>query len=87
MKLNTTDAPENQRSLYRMTIDFRNLNSVTTKQRTSQLPSIQAMEVNFHDGFVTTIDLANYYLSIEIKESSRNFFNFYVESEIWHHSR
>ena len=66
-----------------MRIDFRNLNSVTTNQRTSQLPSIQAMEINFHDAFVTTIDLANCYLSIEIKEA----FNFYVESEIWHHSR
>ena len=51
--LETIGAPENQRSLYRMTIDFRNLNSVTTNQRTSQLPSIQAMEVNFHDAFVT----------------------------------
>ena len=80
-------APENQRSLYRMTIDLRNLNAVTTNQRTSQLPSIQTMEVNFHDSFVTTIDLANCYPSIEIKESSRDYFNFYVESEIWHHSR
>ena len=45
------------------------------------------MEVNFHDAFVTTIDLANCYPSIEIKESSRDFFNFYVESEICHHLR
>ena len=52
---------------------------MTINQRTSQLPSIQA--------FVSTIDLANCYPSIEIKESSRNFFNFYVESEIWHNSR
>ena len=36
--IHTGDAPENQRSLYRMTIDFHQLNAVTTNQRTSQLP-------------------------------------------------
>ena len=49
--------------------------------------SVQEMELNFHDSFVSTIDLANCYPSIEIKETSRDYFNFYVESEIWHHSR
>ena len=43
------------------------------------------MEVNFQNAFVSTIDLSNCYPSIVIKESLRNYFNFYVENEIWHH--
>jgi hypothetical protein len=51
------------------------------------LPSIPSIEANFHNAFVSTIDLANCYPSIEIEESSRNFFNIYVEHEVWHHAR
>ena len=68
--------PDSERSLYRMTIDFRQINSVTQNQKTSQLPSIQTMDVNFQNAYVSTIDLANCYPSIVIKESSRNYFNF-----------
>ena len=83
--LESDNANDAQRSLYRMTIDFRQINAVTTNQKTSQLSSIQAMEVNFQHAFVSTIDLANCYPSIEIKESSRDYFNFYVVNKIWHH--
>ena len=34
------DLPDSQRSLYRMTIDFRQINSVTLNQKTSQLPKV-----------------------------------------------
>ena len=70
-----------------MTIDFRQINAVTTNQKTSQLPSIQSMEVNFQNAFVSIIDLANFYPSIEIKENLQDYFNFYMENEIWHHGR
>ena len=70
-----------------MTIDFRQINSVTLNQKTSQLPSIQAMEVNFQNAYVSTIDLSNCYPSIVLKKNSRDFFNFYMEHEIWHHVR
>ena len=86
-KLTSDGVSESQRSLYRMTIDFRAINAVTTNEKTSQLPSIQSIEANFHDAHVSTIDLSNCYPSIEIEESSRNFFNFYVEHEVWHHAR
>ena len=85
--LDSASVPDAQRSLYRMTRDFRQINAVTTNQKTSQLPSIQSMEVNFQNAFVSTIDLSNCYPSIVIKESSRDYFNFYVEIEIWHHGR
>ena len=80
----TSDA---QRSLYKMTIDFRSINAVTTNEKTSQLPSIQSIEANFQNAYVSTVDLSNCYPSIEIEENSRNFFNFYVEHEVWHHAR
>jgi hypothetical protein len=79
--------PDAQRSLYRMTKDFRSINAVTTNEKTFQLPSIQSIEANFHNAFVSIIDLSNCYPSIEIEESSRNFFNFYVKHEVWHHAR
>ena len=79
--------PDSQRSLYRMTIDFRAINQVTLNEKTSQLPSLQSIEANLHNALVSTIDLSNCYPSIEIEENSRNFFNFYVEHEVWHHAR
>ena len=39
------------------------------------------MEMNFHDAFVTTIDFANCYPSIEIKESSRDFLIFMLNQK------
>ena len=81
------DTPDCQRSLYRMTLDYRLLNKKTLNEKTSQLPSIQSIESKFFDSLVTTMDLANCYPSIIIKKSSRNYFNFFVESEIWHHAR
>ena len=50
--------PDSERSLYRMTIDFRQINAVTQNQMTSQLPGIQSMEVNFQNVYVSTIDFA-----------------------------
>ena len=81
------DLAKPEKSLYRMTIDFRSINLITLNEKTSQLPSIQAIENNFHNAIVSTIDLSNCYPSIEIEENSRNFFNFYVENEVWQHRR
>ena len=78
---------EPSRSLYRMTIDFRDLNRATKNERTCQLPSIQSIEHCFHDCFVTTLDLSNCYPSILLEESSQNYFNFYMENEILNHAR
>ena len=84
-KVETQPLPNNdlakpEKSLYRMTIDFRSINLITLNEKTSQLPSIQAIENNFHNAIVSTIDLSNCYPSIEIEENSRNFFNFYVKT-------
>ena len=68
-----------------MTIDFRSINAVTTNEKTSQLPSIQSIEANFQNSYVSTVDFVKCFPSIEIEESSRSYFNFYVEHEIWHH--
>ena len=73
--------PDSQRSLYRMTLDFRLLNLVTLNEKTAQLPSIQSIDANFFNAHVTTIDLSNCYPSIEIEEKSRNYFNFFVEEK------
>ena len=70
--------PDSQRSLYRMTLDFRLLNLVTLNEKTAQLPSIQNIEANFFNAHVTTVDLSNCYPSIEIAKSSRNYFNFFL---------
>ena len=40
---------------------------------TSQLPSIQAIERNFFNAIVSTVDLSNCYPTIELEESSRKF--------------
>ena len=78
---------QSSRNLYRMTIDFRDLNRATLNEKTCQLPSIQSIESSFHDSYVSTLDLSNCYPSILIDENSRNYFNFYMENEIWNHSR
>jgi hypothetical protein len=62
------------------------INQVTLNEKTSQLPSIQAIENNFHNAIVSTIDLSNCYPTIELEESSRKFFNFYVEEKVWQHN-
>ena len=82
------DTLPQQRSLYRMTIDFRDLNKVTLNEKTAQLPSIQSIEAQFHNNHVSTLDLSNCFPSIVIEESSRNFFNFYgPNGQVWHHAR
>ena len=70
-----------------MTSDFRSINLVTLNEKTSQLRSIQANENNFHNAIVSTIDLLKYFPTIEIEESSRKYFNFYVEDQVWQHRR
>jgi hypothetical protein len=79
--------PDSQRSLYRMTLNFRLLNKVTLNERTAQLPSMQSIEASFFNSFVSTLDLSNCYPSILIEEESRNYFNFFVEDQVWHHCR
>ena len=82
------DPPDDSgKSLYRMTLDFRQINRVTLNEKTSQLPSIQSIENNFHNSIVSTIDLSNCYPTIELEESSRKYFYFYVEDKIWQHNR
>ena len=77
-----------QRSLYRMTIDFRDLNKVTLNEKTAQLPSIQQIEAQFHNSHVSTLDLANCFPSIVIEKSSRDYFNFFgPNGQVWHHAR
>ena len=78
---------EKPRSLYRMTIDFRNLNKATKNEKTCQLPSVLSIENSFHDSYVTTLDLSNCYPSILLHEDSQNYFNFYMENEIFNHAR
>ena len=85
LKIDASEKPE--KSLYRMTLDFRMINQITLNEKTSQLPSIQAIENNFHNAIVSTIDLSNCYPTIELEESSRRFFNFYVEDKVWTHNR
>ena len=84
LKSDTSDDSGN--SLYRMTLDFRMINQVTLNEKTSQLPSIQAIENNFHNAIVSTVDLSNCYPTIELEESSRKFFNFYVEDKVSQHN-
>ena len=55
---------------YRMTIDFRALNKVTLNEYSTQLPSVQAIEVNFADAIVSTLDIANMFPSILLEEGS-----------------
>ena len=78
---------QTSRNLYRMTIDFRDLHRATLNEKTCHLPSIQSIESSFHNSYVSTLDLSNCYPSILIHENSRNYFNFYMENEIWNHSR
>ena len=52
--------PDSQRSLYRMTLDYRLLNKKTLNEKTSQLPSIQSIEAKFFNSYVTpTSSLTN----------------------------
>ena len=76
------DDPSLTPATYRMTIDFRHLNRVTLNDHSTQLPSVQSIEVNFADSIVSTLDIANMFPSILLHESSRDYFNFYFENEI-----
>ena len=85
--LQSDASDDSGKSLYRMTLDFHMINQITLNEKTSQLPSIQAIENNFHNAIVSTIDLSNCYPTIELEESSMKFFNFYVEDKVWQHNR
>ena len=76
------DDPSISPATYRMTIDYRHLNKVTLNDHSTQLPSIQSIEVNFADSIVSTLDIANMFPSILLHEASRDYFNFYFENEI-----
>ena len=71
--LKLDDSADSGKSLYRMTLDFRMINQITLNEKTSQLPSIQAIENNFYDAIVSTVDLSNCYPTIKLEESSRKF--------------
>ena len=80
------DSDSSGKSLYRMTIDFRMINKVIINEKTSQLPSIKAIENDFNNSIVSTIDLSNCYPSIELEESSRKYFmlrTWYFSIIVW----
>ena len=81
------DDPSLIHATYRMTIDFRHLNRVMLNDHSTQLPSVQSIEVNFADSLVSTLGIANMFPSILLHESSRDYFNFYFENEILRYAR
>ena len=76
-----------ERTLYRLTIDMRQINLSTRNDTTLVLPSIQTIERSFHNSHISTYDLSNMFYGITLKEDSTQFFNFYVEDTIWGHER
>ena len=82
----TTRAKQEDRVLYRLTIDMRTLNSATRNDTTIVLPTIESIERDFHGCNVTTLDLSNMFYNIKVSDDSIPFFNFYVEESVWSHS-
>ena len=63
-----------ERQLYRITLDYRNLNRATLNDTTISLPMLQSIESNFEGSIVTTLDLSNCFYSIELDEESKQYF-------------
>ena len=75
-----------ERQLYRITLDYRDLNRATLNDTTISLPTLQSIESNFEGSIVTTLDLFNCFYSIELDEESKQYFNFFMQNEIWTHN-
>ena len=57
---------QEDRVLYRLTIDMRTLNSANRNDTTIVLPTIESIERDFHGFNVTTLDLSNMFYNIKV---------------------
>ena len=81
-----SNAPE-ERVLFRLTIDMRQINLATMNDTTLVLPSIQTIERSFNDAIVSCFDLSNMFYNIALQPSSQKYFNFYIEDSMLGHVR
>jgi hypothetical protein len=73
------------RQLYRLSIDFRNVNKATLNDCTISLPTLQSIENSFQGCFISTFDITNCFYNIKMNQRSQKYFNFYAKNEIWQH--
>ena len=72
--------PNEDRVLYRLTIDMRAVNTATKNDTSIVLPTIETIERSFHNCIISTFDLSNMFYNIAVHEESIPFFNFYVHA-------
>ena len=75
------------RVLYRLTIDMRAVNTATQNDTSIVLPTIETIERSFHSSIISTFDISNQFYNVAVHEDSMKYFNFYVENQIWTHGR
>ena len=63
----------------------RSLNWATLNDTTISLLTLQSIESNFEGSLVSTLDLSNCFYSIQLDESSKMYFNFFMIYVIWSH--
>ena len=64
------DPKQEDRVLYRLTIDMRTLHSATRNDTTIVLPTIESIERDCHGCNVTTLDLSNMFYNIKVNDNS-----------------
>ena len=81
----TTDDEEEEdptappKVLYRLTIDYRLLNSGTKNDTSKVLSSSKVIEQNFQDSIVSTYVLSNQFFHLKLHKDSQKYFNLYVQ--------
>ena len=83
----TREQQNDSTPLYRATVNFRSINSCTKSTKTVALLSIQMIENNFSNSFISTVDICNKFPSIKLSPSSHKYFNFYFQDKILTHAR
>ena len=71
-----TTAPNEDRVLYRLTIDMRAVNTATKNDTSIVLPTIETIERSFHSCIISTFDISNMFYNVAVHEDSMKYFNF-----------
>ena len=86
-KTHRLDPKQDPESLFRMTLDFRNINRLTLNEKSVQMPSLQSIEASFSNCLISTFDVSNMYPSICLTEDSQNYLILYIEVQVFNHAR
>ena len=65
-----TEESNEDRVLYRLTIDMRAVNTATKNDTSIVLPTIETIERSFHSSIISTFDISNMFYNVAVHKDS-----------------